>query len=74
MYINVIAIIVTFLYNTNSIVFLQYRIANMVSVTDIYIFSTLILIISFVMSSMKSMNFQTLSDKISKQYVKDARE
>lgn len=74
MYINVIAIIVTFLYNTNSIVFLKYRIANIVSVTDIYIFSTLILIISFVMSSMKSMKFQTLSDKISKQYVKDARE
>lgn len=74
MYLNVLCIIVIFLYNTNSFIFLQYKIFNIFSIIGVYLLSILYLIVSMFLSSFKSRKFQTLSDMLSNQYVKDIRE
>lgn len=71
---NVLFIIVTFLYNTNSKIFLQYKIFDVIPMSTIYVISIIYLIISLSFTSFKSMNYQSLSDKFSNQIVKDTRE
>ena len=73
-FLNVVFIIVTFLYNTNSRIFLQYKIFDLIPMTVIYAISILYLIVSLAFTSFKSMNYQSLSDKISNQILKDTRE
>lgn len=73
-FLNVVFIIVTFLYNTNSRIFLQYKIFDLIPMTILYAISILYLIVSLAFTSFKSMNYQSLSDKISNQILKDTRE
>jgi uncharacterized RDD family membrane protein YckC len=73
MYFNVLCIIVIFLYNTNSQIFIRHNLLGFISMIDLYIISIIYLIISFICSSLKSTNHQTIGDKISKQLLKDVR-
>jgi hypothetical protein len=73
MYFNVLCIIVIFLYNTNSQIFIRHNLFGFISILGLYIISIIYLIISFICSSLKSTNHQTIGDKISKQLVKDIR-
>lgn len=73
MYFNVMCVMVIFLYNTNSQLFLQHNLFGFINMTHVYILSVLYLFVSFICTSLKSANHQTIGDKMSRQYVKDAR-
>ena len=74
MYLNVTTIILTFLYNINSRLFLQYKLFGVISMSSVYIVSTIYLIVCLVMSALKSSKYQTIGDKLSNQLIKDSRE
>ena len=74
MYLNVTTIILTFLYNINSRLFLQYKLFGVISLSSVYIVSTIYLIVCLVMSALKSSKYQTIGDKLSNQLIKDSRE